>query len=396
VNIQRPTSNVQRPTSNAEASCEDASFRSAPDLWRFAEAAELRRVRRLQYVPPFTRRVAPLLPKRQRAGALQKLSHISRAFCVLAFLFFHTLPLRAADAPSLILAVGAAGEDEYAATFAGWAAHWSDAAKKGDVAKKTIGLDSEEKDCATKLRDAISAETKEGTEPLWLVLIGHGTATAGDAKFNLRGDDVPAAQLVEWLAPFKRPVVVVCGFSSSGAFVKPLAAPGRIVVTATRSGSEIQFARFGGYLAETIGDAAGDLDKDGQTSLLEAFVAASRKTADFYKNEGRLATEHALLDDNGDGAGTPGDWFRGVRAVKKPADSAKPDGQRAHQLHFIRSKAERELSPEARAKRDALEQELEALRARKGGMKEDEYLKAIEPILTQLAALYREAGRAKP
>src|SRR5204863_7310884 len=57
-----------------------------------------------------------------------------------------------------------------------------------------------------------------------------------------------------------------------------------------------------------------DRDRDGQIRLLEASLMASHHTAEFYKAESRLATEHALLDDNGDGLGTPADWFRGVRA----------------------------------------------------------------------------------
>ena len=47
--------------------------------------------------------------------------------------------------------------------------------------------------------------------------------------------------------------------------------------TATRTGSEVQFAHFGEYLAGAIADPAADLDKDGQTSLLEAFIADWRR-----------------------------------------------------------------------------------------------------------------------
>src|SRR5262249_60020204 len=58
---------------------------------------------------------------------------------------------------------------------------------------------------------------------------------------------------------------------------------------------------------------------------------SSRRVAEFYEAEGRLATEHALLDDNGDGLGTPADWFRSVRAVKKVADGASADGLRSEE-----------------------------------------------------------------
>ena len=162
-----------------------------------------------------------------------------------------------------------------------------------------------------------------------------------------------------------------------------------MVLTATKSGSENNYARFGGYLAEAIASPAADRDKDGQTSVLEAWLAATQRTADFYKDEGRIATEHSLLDDNGDGLGTPADWFRGVRAVKKPSGKGEADGLRAHQIHLLRSAGERGLSPEMRQQRDALEVELAKLREAKATMPEDAYDKALEAVLVRIAELYR-------
>ena len=128
-----------------------------------------------------------------------------------------------------------------------------------------------------------------------------------------------------------------------------------MIISATRSGNEQNFTRFGQHFAEAIADPQGDLDQDGQTSLLEAFLSASARVAEFYKTEGRLATEHALIDDNGDGLGTPADWFRGTRATKQPKDGRSLDGLRAHQFHLVRSAEEQRLSAEARARRDELE-----------------------------------------
>jgi len=85
---------------------------------------------------------------------------------------------------------------------------------------------------------------------------------------------------------------------------------------------------------------------------------ASRRLTGFYQLEGRLATEHPLVDDNGDGLGTPADWFRGVRAIKKAKDSAALDGLRAHQFHLLRNESERNLPLAVRTKRDELELEI--------------------------------------
>src|ERR1019366_3632334 len=138
-------------------------------------------------------------------------------------------------------------------------------------------------------------------------------------------------------------VVIQCA-SASGPFLNALSATNRVIITATRSGSEVNATRFGGYLARAIADPAADLDKDGQTSLLEAYLDASRRVALFYKEQGRLMSEHALLDDNGDGLGTPPEWFRGVRAVKSAAGGKSVDGVRAHQVFLVRGEAERLLS----------------------------------------------------
>jgi hypothetical protein len=220
------------------------------------------------------------------------------------------------------------------------------------------------------------------------VLIGHGTFDGKEAKLNLRGPDVSATELSEWLKPFQRPIAIIDTTSSSAPFLAKLAAPKRVIVSATRSGNEQNYARFGKYLAEALPDPKSDLDKDGQISLLESFLSASHRTMEFYKTEGRLATEHAIIDDNGDGLGTPADWFRGVIATKRARDGASPDGLRAHQFHLVRSAAELQLSPEMRARRDQLEVQLSALREKKAKMNEEKYYQELEKVLLEIAALY--------
>jgi hypothetical protein len=309
------------------------------------------------------------------------------------------LVLASASAPafgrsSLIVVAGVGGQKEYQESFVSWAESWRAAGIKGGATVTAIGLPGSAEDCLTPLRTALQQESPDSMEPLWLVLLGHGTYDGREARFNLRGEDLTVAELVEWLKPMRRPVVVVAAFSASGAFLAPLSAPGRILVTATKSGGENNYARFGEYLSASIADPSADLDHDGQTSLLEAWLRAARQTADFYKSDGRIATEHSLLDDNGDGRGTPADWFQGLRVVKKSSDGGLPDGTRAHQMHLVASTTERELPPAARAERDALELQVAQLREGKGSMAEDEYYAKLEAIFLRLAAIYREAPAA--
>jgi hypothetical protein len=299
-----------------------------------------------------------------------------------------------ADQATVIVVVGAAGEEDYGKQFVEWTELWQKASHKGEA--KFVGIGFGERSDKTDydlLKDTLSGEPKESTGELWLVLIGHGTYDGKEAKFNLRGPDLSATECASWLQPFRRAVAVINCASSSGPFLNQLSAPGRVVITSTKSGFEQNFSRFGQHLSQAILDPEADLDKDGQTSLLEAFLTASHRVADFYNTEGRLATEHALLDDNGDARGTPADWFRGARAVKKAVDGAAPDGLRAHQFHLVKSQRERELSPALRTKRDQLELAIARLRDAKSEFSEEEYFKRLEKILLELAHLYENAGK---
>ena len=302
-------------------------------------------------------------------------------------------PARATQ-PTAIVVLGAGGETPYEETFAKQAALWKDGAVRGGARLVAIGEEAAMEgapDDLTRLKTALAAEARGGTEPLWLVLLGHGTFDGRVAKFNLRGPDLTATELALDLQPFTRPLVIINAASASAPFMNLLKGPDRIVVTSTRSGYQQNYARFGLYLAEAIADPRGDLDKDGQTSVLEAYISAAQSVAEFYKTEARLATEHALLDDNGDGRGTPADWFRGVRAVRRPAEGVALDGTRAHQLHLLPSAAERALSAEVRVRRDELEREIAELRESKDRMLIDEYYRQLELKFIELSKLYRAA-----
>lgn len=293
------------------------------------------------------------------------------------------------DERSLVLVVGAAGKEDYGSSFSASAELWKQAAAKGGFQTVVIGQGTNSApDDKAAFTSVLRNEITRAAGELWIVLIGHGTFDGKAAKFNLRGPDITSDELASVLKGCARPLAVINCASASGPFMKALSSPGRVVVTATRSGYELNLARFGDYLAKAVGSSAADLDKDGQTSLLEAYLMASRQVEQFYKESGRLATEHSLLDDNGDGLGTPPEFFVGVRAVKKADGGRTVDGIRAHQMNVIRGTEEAQLSPERRARRDALETELNALRERKGSMHEDAYYRDLERLLEEIARLY--------
>lgn len=299
----------------------------------------------------------------------------------------------------LVIVVGAEGTSEYGQMFRDWSAHWADGAKRGGLGVHVIGQEPPaDRDDRTLLQEALAKVAGETNKPLWLVLIGHGTFDGKNAKFNLRGDDIAALELDDWLSGTQRPLAIVLTFSASAPFMEALSTGDRAIVTATKSGVEANFSRFGEHLSRAIGDLAHDLDKDDQVSLLEAFLAASRKTQEFYDSEGRLATEHPLLDDNGDGKGTRAEAYRGVRLIEKDPGIAW-DGVRSHQWHLIPSNEERRLPVELAAQRDALELKLAQLRDLKATLPEDLYYRELEQLLLQIAKIYvsaEQSGTAAP
>jgi hypothetical protein len=298
------------------------------------------------------------------------------------------------ESPVVVVVVGAEGTEEYGRQFRAWAARWEAAAKQGGARFAIIGLDEPgQMPDRELLTQRLAGLAQSSNDAVWLILIGHGTFDGKTARFNLRGPDITPAELAAWLKPIERPLAIVNCASASGPFLSELSGNNRVVITATRSGFEYNFARLGDYLSASITDTQADLNKDEQTSLLEAFLRASAAVTEFYEREARLATEHALLDDNGDSLGTPADWFQGLRAVKTAKDGASLDGTRAGQFHLVRSRREEQLPPAALARRDEIERELALLRQRKGQLPEEQYLAQIEPLLTELAHLYEEAEK---
>lgn len=296
--------------------------------------------------------------------------------------------------PTLLLVVGMDGTPEYGAMFAAWADRWTLAAERGGVGVVKVsnhdgagsGLPARE-----RIRLALDDEPKESADELWIVLIGHGTFDGRAARFNLVGPDLTADDLAGWLDRFERPVAVVNCASASGPFLTALSRPGRVILTATKSGQEQNFARLGDQLSQQIGGSEADLDRDGQTSLLEAWLMATRRTDEFYFSEGRIPSEHALLDDTGEGEGTRPDLFQGLRLENGTSGKPAGVGQLASQFCLVRSADERTLPAETRRRRDALEREIAGLRDRKSQFPPDEYYGRLEELLVRLATMTAEA-----
>ncbi len=289
----------------------------------------------------------------------------------------------------ILVIVGAAGEEKYAEGFADAAQAWVEAGEKAEAEITVVGLEQNE---VTNDKENIKAwiQNLDTTDsvPAWIVYIGHGTHNRRDAYLNLTGPDLSAGDLKAWLPEMDRTFILIHGGSAGSEFLTKLTGRNRILISATRNPEEINYARFGEFFADVISNNDGDIDQDGQTSLLEAFLTTANYVDAFYTGEARLASEHSLIDDNGDKLGTPPDWFRGTRVTKRAKGGQEPDGFRSHQIALIPSELEKLLTPEQRIDRDGLEAEMELLRKRKDQLEADDYYAALEVLLLQLSAIY--------
>ena len=283
---------------------------------------------------------------------------------------------------------GPGGEPAYAKQFTEWTADLNSVlSKRYGFDPKQIKLLSDKQATAGEVKRAfaeLKSELADGNV-LYVFLIGHGSFDGKESKFNLVGPDLSASDYNQLLTSLPTRRIVVFNMSSaSGEFVKSLSAKGRIIVTATRNGQETNATRFAGFFINALNATDGDTDQDGHTSVLEAFVYATRLTEDFYKRAGRLATEHALIDDNGDGVGREkAEAGEGLLARATYLDSLNVEEAAA-------SAATGRLLKE----RTRLEGEIEQLIARKANLPETEYEATLERLFIELAKVNRSIKQA--
>jgi hypothetical protein len=215
---------------------------------------------------------------------------------------------------------------------------------------------------------------------LLLLLVGHGTFDGVDAKFNLVGPDLEAGEWRQLLDGLPGHLVVVNTTAASFPFLRRLAGPRRVVITATDSPAQQYDTVFPEFFVEAFPGPDGDLDKDGRVSIGEAFSYASGQTRRWYEQQGRLPTERALLDDTGDGvgkeAGVPG--RDGALASRLFLD-AGPDAQPS---------ADPALS-ELIARRNALEAAIDELKRKRAFMPPGDYDRELERLLVEMARVSR-------
>jgi hypothetical protein len=305
----------------------------------------------------------------------------------------------------LLIVVGLTGDPEHAKTFEKWGATLAEASAKLGVAPERLVYlagDAAEGDkrvsgraTREEITKAIEGFAKQAgpEDVVFITLIGHGTFDGRTARFNLPGPDLSPADFNALLRklPTKQ-VVFVNTASASGPFVEELSAPGRTIVTATRSGAEQYATLFGGYFVDALTSDAADADKNKRVSVLEAFNYARAEVARAYEREGLLSTEHAMIDDNGDKEGTQAPGVAGRDG------KVSTDGKVASIVSFGVAGDDLPTDPKLRAlhlERREFERRIEALRLLKDSMEPAKYAKELENLALAIAQKTAEIRKAE-
>jgi hypothetical protein len=213
-----------------------------------------------------------------------------------------------------------------------------------------------------------------------IVLIGHGTFDGSDAKFNLVGPDLSADEWKALVQTLPGEVVFVNTASASSPFLAAMAGPRRVVITATAMPAQRFHTVFAEYFIDGLALDEADIDRNGRRSVYEAFAFASRRVRQHYEQRGQLATERALLDDDGDGQG-------------RESGAEGKDGERASLAYFDADRAAIVTDPDLlrlMQRRDALLVEIEELKKRRLMMPELDYDGLLEKLLIDLSLVSRE------
>jgi hypothetical protein len=279
---------------------------------------------------------------------------------------------------------GLGGEPEYEQRFSGWAKDIDKALKAAPDAKIDTLYGPEATRAAIRaVFDRIGKESKP-QDALVVMLIGHGAVDGADYKINLPGPDMSAIELATLLdrQPASRQLVVNMTSCSGGA-IDALRKENRVVVSATKTGTEKNATVFARYWAEALRDPASDADKNETVTALEAFRYADQKTTKFYETQKRIATEHAMLEDTGKG--------EGVRAPS--AENGEGMLASAFPLLRLGSNASAARNPQKLkllGQKEELEQQIDRLKYQKAAMPIEDYKRQLGALLLQLAKTQAE------
>jgi hypothetical protein len=271
---------------------------------------------------------------------------------------------------------GLGGQSEYEREFT---------ASRGKIEAASRTITDDDKvfsfsgDAAT--RDAILAHFKTLTARMTkddraaIYLVGHGSFDGETYKFNIPGIDLTAADFKEVIAALPGTNNFVVNTSStSGAMVEALVGtdekatnPNFVIIAATRNGNERNSTQFGHFFADALTNDTADVNKNQSVSIQEAFDFAQRSVEGYFKDAGRLATEHAQL--RGEGAAQFN--LSRLNALQLETELNQADGE-------LRTLLEQ---------RQAVDTQIEELQLRRAEIDNAAYLQQLQALILKAAEL---------
>ena len=237
------------------------------------------------------------------------------------------------------------------------------------------------------------AQITTSQDEVYIFLFGHGSYDGKNAMLNIPRKDLKDADYAELTANLKAgKIIFINTASSSGPFIAQISAPNRIVITATKSGTERIETTFPRYLLDAMQNDLADRDKNGELSVLELFSYASERTASFYEKENHIATEHPLLEDTGDG-----------QAFRSQDLADNSEGGLAGATYLlpktsplaIQVAAGDTITAGLLQEQDKINNEISLLKARKSSYSEQEYFAKLESLLVRLAGINEQLEGGK-
>jgi hypothetical protein len=286
----------------------------------------------------------------------------------LFWLCLNLLLISAASANTVTVVIsGLGGNADYEEQFTQYATQIADEARRAAASPQDVILvrgDAAKRNVIISLLENLPVSNE--AETFVMYLIGHGSTDNQQYKFNIPGPDITGTELADALANIKAPrQLIVVSTSASGALQETLAAPNRVVVTATKNARERNAVRFTEYLVNALSDAGADINKNESISAREMFDYAKSATENFYKQENLLAPEHAVLS---------GELADNIEVARYGVLLEKKD----------------DIAPALLARRQSLAGEIDALKARKDDVDEDQYFDTLQQLMLELAEVQRD------
>ncbi len=298
----------------------------------------------------------------------------ARAILFVVSLAMSCMTQPAQAAVRVLIISGLGGEPGYEQKFETQAKAVASAASRSGAATKDVVVITGEQARRTALDPELKkfASAVKSEDQVVIVLIGHGSFDGEEYRFNLPGPDITSKDILAFLDSMPASqMLVVNATSASGSVIEQWRKPNRVVITATKSGGERNATRFAEYWVQALSSSEADRDKNEIVTAAEAYDYASKKVADTFKSDASLATEHSRLD-----------------------------GKNAERIVVARLGSAALLPNDAQLdammkEQGTLETQLDALKAKKGSLAQDEYYGQLEKVLLDVARLDKRIDARK-